>query len=125
MDSEHMRKLASLFGTLVGAHSVGLGPALDGSSAQSFTAVARNIDGDSLYVGDKEVRLFGIDAPEWGQVCNRNGQPWDCGAAAADQLNKLVTGKPVSCVPVDTDEHGRIVARCMVGGIDVNRSMVS
>ncbi len=43
-----------------------------------------------------EVRLFGIDAPEWGQVCNRNGQPRDCGAAAADQLNKLVTGKPVS-----------------------------
>src|SRR6478672_9720969 len=77
-----------------------------------FTGMARNIDGDSLYVGDKEVRLFGIDAPEWGQVCTRKGQPWDCGAAAADQLATLVSGKPVSCVAVDIDEHGRAVARC-------------
>lgn len=91
----------------------------------TFSGIARNIDGDSLHVGDKEVRLFGIDAPEWGQVCSKNGQPWDCGAAAADQLNKLVTGKPVSCVPVDTDEHGRTVAQCTAGNIDVNRTMVA
>lgn len=91
----------------------------------SFTGIAQNIDGDSLYVGKMEVRLFGIDAPEWGQVCTRGGQPWDCGAAAADQLAKLVTGKFVRCSGVDTDEHDRTVARCMVGSVDVNRTMVS
>jgi endonuclease YncB( thermonuclease family) len=29
----------------------------------SLIGTARSIDGDSLYVGAKEVRLFGIDAP--------------------------------------------------------------
>ena len=41
-------------------------------------------DGDSLMVGDTEVRLFGIDAPEWDQSCQKNGTDWSCGAAAAD-----------------------------------------
>lgn len=76
-------------------------------------------------VGNTEVRLFGIDAPEYHQSCTRNGQPWSCGAAAADQLSRLVTGKQVRCVAVDTDQHGRTVARCSVGNIDVNREMVS
>lgn len=96
------------------------------AAAQStFTGTARSIDGDSLYVGDTEVRLFGIDAPEFKQSCTRNGQPWSCGAAAADQLSKLVTGKQVRCVEMDTDEHGRTVARCSVGNVDVNRAMVT
>lgn len=95
------------------------------SAQPTFTGIARNIDGDSLYVGEKEVRLFGIDAPEWGQVCNRGGQPWNCGSDAADHLAQLVNGKPVSCAAVDTDEHGRTVARCSVSGSDVNRTMVS
>jgi endonuclease YncB( thermonuclease family) len=111
--------------TFAAVYLLGLGPAPDKSSAQSVTGIARNIDGDSLRVGDREVRLFGIDAPEWGQVCNRDGQPWDCGAAAAGQLEKLVTGKPVRCTPVDTDEYGRTVAQCAVGNIDVNRAMVA
>jgi len=32
-------------------------------------------------VGDTEVRLFGIDAPEFDQSCTRNGRPWSCGSA--------------------------------------------
>ena len=76
-------------------------------------------------VGAREVRLFGIDAPEWDQNCTRAGQPWACGQAAAEQLSKLVTGKQVNCIPIDTDEHGRTVARCSVVEVDVNRAMVS
>jgi len=46
------------------------------ASAQTFTGTARPIDGDSLYVGNTEVRLFGIDAPEYHQVCTRGSLPW-------------------------------------------------
>jgi endonuclease YncB( thermonuclease family) len=93
--------------------------------ASTFSGYARSIDGDSLYVGETEVRLFGIDAPEWTQTCTRNGSPWACGEAAADQLSKLVTGKKLFCQKVDIDEHGRTVARCTAGSVDVNRAMVS
>ena len=91
----------------------------------SFSGLAQAKDGDSLMVGQREVRLFGIDAPEWDQSCTRAGKPWACGQEAAAQLSKLVTGKDVGCVAVDTDDHGRTVARCTVGTVDVNRQIVS
>ena len=33
--------------------------------------LGRAKDGDSLMVGESEVRLFGIDAPEFDQTCSR------------------------------------------------------
>lgn len=90
-----------------------------------FFGIAQAKDGDSLMVGEREVRLFGIDAPEWGQTCTRNGNSWACGEEAADQLSRLATGKQMRCTPVDTDEHGRTVARCTTGAIDINRQMVA
>ena len=82
-------------------------------------------DGDSLSVGGKEVRLFGIDAPEFDQMCTKDGMGWGCGASAADQLALLVNGKNVVCLTVGTDKHGRLLGRCMVGATDVNRAMVA
>ena len=83
------------------------------------------MDGDSLMVGNREVRLFGIDAPEFDQRCKRGGQNWSCGSAAADKLATLVTGKDVRCEAVGTDQHQRTLARCTVGTTDVNRVMVA
>jgi hypothetical protein len=40
-------------------------------------------------------------------------------------LEKLVSGKDVSCIAVDTDAHGRTVAQCTANGVDVNRAMVA
>ena len=82
-------------------------------------------DGDSLTVGGTEVRLYGIDAPEWDQTCQRGGEEWSCGEAAAEKLSQLVTGKNVVCSTVGTDEHKRILGRCMVGATDLNRAMVA
>jgi endonuclease YncB( thermonuclease family) len=82
-------------------------------------------DGDSLMVDDTEVRLFGIDAPEFDQRCMKNGESWGCGAAAADQLSRLVTGKQVRCESIGKDEYGRVLGRCMVGMTDINRVMVA
>jgi endonuclease YncB( thermonuclease family) len=95
------------------------------SAAPTFAGIAKSIDGDSLYVGSREVRLFGIDAPEYHQTCTRDRHPWNCGAEAAKQLSNIVNGKMVNCVAVDTDEHGRTVARCSAGAIDINRVMVA
>ena len=103
-----------------------LGAALSSPTAAApIYGIAKAKDGDSLMVGDKEVRLFGIDAPEFDQSCKRGGQNWACGAEAADKLAALVTGKDVRCVSVGTDQHERMLARCTVGNTDVNRVMVA
>lgn len=94
-----------------------------GQSVVSGVAYAK--DGDSLTVGDKEIRLFGIDAPEYDQTFERHGASWACGAQAARQLSSLVTGKAVVCEQVATDLYGRVVARCRVGTTDVNKMMVA
>lgn len=101
---------------------VGCAPA---AAEAPFSGIGKAKDGDSLLIGTREVRLFGIDAPEWDQICTRAGRPWACGQDAADQLSRLVTGKQVTCTPVNTDEHGRTVARCTVGVLSVNRALVS
>ena len=95
------------------------------AAASPLWGIGRAADGDTLTVGETRVRLFGIDAPEFGQSCTRGGREWACGAAAAEELAKLVTGKQVRCVSMDTDQHQRMLGRCTVGTLDVNRAMVA
>jgi len=95
------------------------------TAQQAFSGVGRAKDGDSLTVGGREVRLYGIDAPEWAQTCKEDCREWACGKVAAEELSTLVTGKDVSCVAVDTDQYHRTVAQCTVDGTDVNRAMVA
>jgi len=70
-------------------------------------AVRRCPDGDGLTVivhGQIVlVRLFGIDAPEWGQPYAR--QAWL-------HLQGLVWGKSVTCHIMDRDHYGRLVCEC-------------
>lgn len=96
------------------------------AAAQSqFNGTGHAKDGDSLMVGDLEVRLFGIDAPELGQTCQRDGQNWACGAAAKDLLNSLIRGKSVFCSKTGTDQYQRVLALCVAGTTDLNRTMVA
>lgn len=94
-------------------------------AAPPVAGLARAKDGDSLMVGATEVRLFGVDAPEFDQGCRKNGADWSCGAEAADQLSRLVTGRQVRCVSMGIDQHDRVLGRCTVGTTDINRTMVA
>jgi endonuclease YncB( thermonuclease family) len=105
--------------------TIGLAFSAPAVAQSPLWGIARAADGDSLTVGETRVRLFGIDAPEFNQSCKRNGQEWACGAAAAEELSKLVTGKQVRCVSAGTDQHKRVLGRCTVGTLDVNRAMVA
>lgn len=86
--------------------------------------LAQVIDGDSLMVGAVEVRLFGIDAPEYRQTCRRDGKDWACGQAAAAALAEKVKGVKVACAERDKDRYGRVVAECFVAGESLNAWMV-
>ena len=95
------------------------------ATTQPIYGLAVAGDGDSLMIGDTRIRLFGIDAPEFDQVCNRPTGHWACGKEAADRLATLVTGREVRCFPLDTDQYDRVLARCSVRGVDLNRTMVA
>lgn len=82
-------------------------------------------DGDTVEIGGTRIRLFGIDAPESGQLCgDATDRTYPCGGRAANTLDTLLRGKTVRCTPRDTDRYGRTVAVCYVAGTDVNALMV-
>lgn len=83
------------------------------------------VDGDSFKISGDEVRLKGIDAPEGRQMCRRNGRDWDCGNASRDALKRLIAGRPVRCDGVERDQHGRALAFCKAGNVELNRAMVA
>lgn len=87
--------------------------------AQAITGTASAVDGDSLTVGGQDVRLFGIDAPEYRQTCQVHYSAWTCGADAAAALRKLVDNRLITCISRDRDVYGRTVANCLIDGHDV------
>lgn len=74
-------------------------------STQSSAERARVIDGDTLQVEGAVVQLYGIDAPELGQLCESNGRLWHCGVEAALALSKLLTlnQSSLQCSPWSKD----------------------
>jgi len=92
--------------------------------AQSLRGSAQVIDGDSLTVAGLQVRLFGIDAPELDQQCFDGGTPVACGEMAKSKLASLIGDAALSCLNKTTDAHGRMVAICRIGGVDIGRAMV-
>ena len=86
---------------------------------------AQVIDGDSLVVAGVEIRLYGIDAPEYRQYCFRRGRPWPCGIEATRTLRALIASRPVACRAREEDRYGRTVASCSVAGSDLGAAMVA
>ena len=83
-------------------------------------------DGDTLTMMGKDVRLYGIDAPEYKQICrNSAGKSWPCGDMARAKLMTLIGNDEVNCEPQATDDYGRAVARCSTAKVpDIALAMV-
>ena len=79
-------------------------------------AEVRVIDGDTIIVDNKKVRLFGIDAPEKAQLCkDSSGNNYRCGIVATEKLNELIfssTNKTVNCENIAKDQYGRLISNC-------------
>ena len=94
------------------------------AAGQSFSGPALAVDGDTLEMAGERIRLFGIDAPERTQTCDRKGAEWACGSDATALLAGMVSGRTFDCTPRDRDSYGRIVAVCRVGDRDLGGVMV-
>ena len=93
----------------VGAEGKGPGP---GGSA-------RVVDGDTLEVNGQRIRIWGVDAPESAQVCERAGEEYRCGLTSATALSDWIARRPAICFEAERDQYDRSVARCSVEGEDV------
>jgi endonuclease YncB( thermonuclease family) len=98
------------------------GPAI---AENDLIGVASVIDGDTIEIHGRRIRLFGIDAPESAQLCVRpTGDQWRCGQQASLALADHIGHHVIRCEPRDVDRYGRVVAVCFDQGEALNRWMV-
>jgi endonuclease YncB( thermonuclease family) len=93
--------------------------------ARTLVGAAQAIDGDSLRLLGEELRLEGIDAPEYRQSCTGpDGRQVACGREARRALQGMLAAGLVSCEIGKADRYGRGLARCRQGETDINARLV-
>lgn len=97
---------------------------LEHFAATDISGVMRVVDGDSLALGQRRMRLKGIDAPELQQRCQRDAHEYACGVEAASFLRGLVGSQALDCKGEGIDRYGRDLVRCKAGDVDLNEMMV-
>lgn len=73
------------------------------------------IDGDSIVIGGKPIRLWGIDAPE---MDTREGY------LAKRYLRTVIDDGTVRCVDEGMRTTGEIMAKCFIGEVDLGEIMI-
>lgn len=88
---------------------------------------ARVTDGDTLTLNGTAYRLYGIDAPEYRQLCkDAAGKDWPCGKAARLQLAASTASGSIVCETRAADQYGRKVAKCASATVpDLAEAMVA
>ena len=83
------------------------------------------IDGDSLSL---QMRIYGIDTPEIGQICQDSPNiDIDCGAQAKQQLAQLLMHKnqTITVKPIAFDKYKRLLVSVFRGETDIAQMMVA
>ncbi len=110
------------------SYEIPLSTALVGNE-QHIIGKAYVIDGDSLRVRRTELRLWGLDAPEWQQECLEGDDGiYPCGKRAKTALRDILAphGYEVACSTVQSkpDIYGRPLVYCEAGGQDIVAEMI-
>ena len=83
------------------------------------------IDGDTIMLDNKRIRLKGIDTPEIKQQClSKSNKYIDCGVAAKINLKQIIANKTLECSNSGTDKYQRHLAYCFVNGTNINLELV-
>tara|TARA_B100001123_G_scaffold328001_1_gene369028 strand:+ start:233 stop:772 length:540 start_codon:yes stop_codon:yes gene_type:complete len=117
--------------------------AITTSSSSEFKKIIKGpaiiIDGDTIKIEGKNIRLFGIDAPEIKQTCGKkNSQFYQCGKQSKFALEMYIylskvaeydIYSEVTCYYNNKDRYGRILGICYVSKlngerIELNKIMV-
>ena len=91
----------------------------------SFSGTAKIIDGDSILVGQKEVRLLDIDAPEFQQKClDVNKKEYFCGQVAKEYLINFIENRNIFCYYLKKDIYNRYLSYCYIDDKNINFNLV-
>lgn len=85
------------------------------------------VDGDSLEIDGRRVRLIDIDAPEYKQYCfDANGEKYYCGKISRKYLEDILkkANYDVYCDVQGIDTYKRELAECFVEGKNINLLMI-
>lgn len=107
---------------LIGLPALAAAAALYGATQygeEIRAGAARVVDGDTLEIGGRRIRLLGVDAPELQQTCRRGTQDFQCGHDVQLFLTLEIGEREVTCRGNRSDTFGRLLARCTVAGRDV------
>ena len=83
------------------------------------------VDGDSLEIGSRRIRLYGIDSPEYVQNCyDENHKRYSCGIKAKQYMEKLIASGNIECREISKDRYERSLSVCYSGSQNLNEEIV-
>ena len=98
-----------------------------------ISGLAKVTDGDTIRIGGKKIRFFGIDAPEIKQQCRKLwftisfislSKNYPCGQISTDKLKKKINNKLLICKWNNKDRYKRYIAECFKDKTNINAWMV-
>ena len=99
-----------------------------------ISGFAKVVDGDTIKINSKKIRLYGIDAPEKKQKCKKTyltisfmsfNKDYMCGEVSTQKLIKKINKQKLNCNILDVDRYKRLIGECFKRNINLNSWMVS
>ncbi len=107
--------------------TLGFAISIQAAQGREITGPAAVVDGDTLQIGNRQVRLLGIDAFEGAQELPLTTGGTDfLGRGAAMMLRSLITTNDVTCkLSALSDGRGLPLATCYSNDVDLAREMIA
>ena len=103
------------------------------SSEKIILGNVKVIDGDTIKIDKKKIRLFGIDAPEKKQLCKKIflnflflsfEKKYPCGRISTQKLKNLINNEIIKCYVEGKDRYKRKLAICFRNKLNINSWLV-
>ena len=100
---------------------------------ETISGKAFVVDGDTIKINSKKIRLFGIDAPEKKQKCKKIflsisffslNKNYNCGILSTEKLKKKIKDNIIKCKIKGKDRYKRIIAECFKDKTNLNSWLV-
>ncbi len=105
-------------------------------NSEEINGMPKIIDGDTVNIKSKKIRLEGIDAPEIKQQCQKTflqisaivgfnfKKNYSCGIISKKKLIDKINKSQINCIASGRDHYKRYLATCYKDKINLNKWMV-
>ena len=105
-------------------------------NSEEIYGTPKIIDGDTVHINSKKIRLEGIDAPEIRQQCQKVflkisaiigfsfKKNYSCGVISKKKLVNKIKTSQINCISSGRDRYKRYLATCYKDRINLNKWMV-